>query len=179
MMFSEMFLEQNADQIDYNGKTINSCYSVKEQGIYNIKFSIISTSSDYTQAINIHFIDFEGRVFVNGREHQLSESSFPQLLFSEKEISTVEVKIELQQGSFVICNASDPIGTDEIWYSLYGNCAMIIEKYNDLHYRFYCNDHEYDDDFDDMIFDMRINDEKVKSTGKIRLFDLIKGRLSD
>ena len=33
---------------------------------------------------------------------------------------------------------------------------MIIEKTGKDSYRFYCNDYENDDDFDDLIFDMEI-----------------------
>ena len=35
---------------------------------------------------------------------------------------------------------------------------MIIEKQNNNCYKFYCNDHENDDDFDDLIFEMKILD---------------------
>ena len=38
---------------------------------------------------------------------------------------------------------------------LYGN-AFWMEQLSDNRYRFYCNDHRMDDDFDDLIFDLEI-----------------------
>lgn len=37
----------------------------------------------------------------------------------------------------------------------FGN-AFWIEKLSPTHSRFYCNDHEYDDDFDDLIFEVEV-----------------------
>ena len=38
---------------------------------------------------------------------------------------------------------------------LYAN-AFWIESFSKNHYRFHCNDHQMDDDFDDLIFDLEI-----------------------
>ena len=67
-----------------------------------------------------------------------------------------EIRVILHNGRFIICNGSDLLGDESIWRSLYGGCAMIIEEIGENHYRFYCNDHEIDDDFDDFVFEMEI-----------------------
>ena len=67
-----------------------------------------------------------------------------------------EVSINLVEGDLAIFNASDPLGTGEIWESLFGGCAMIIEEKCDNQFVFYCNDHENDDDFDDLVFELTV-----------------------
>ena len=43
---------------------------------------------------------------------------------------------------------------------LYGN-SFWIEQLSDNQYRFHCNDHKMDDDFDDLIFDLKIEQNDV------------------
>ena len=41
---------------------------------------------------------------------------------------------------------------------------MYIEQIGENKLRFYCNDHEIDDDFDDLIFDMEIMESDLDLT---------------
>lgn len=132
-------------------------FSFDKKGTYILRFSFISSASKYNQAIIFHLISFDGKLFYNGDELEKPKNSFPQLIFSEKFTSNIfEIKIVLNDGDLCICNGSDLLGNGQIWRSLYGGCAMIIEKTGKDSYRFYCNDYENDDDFDDLIFDMEI-----------------------
>ena len=70
------------------------------------------------------------------------------------------MKIELTDGDICICNGSDLLGTKKVWRSLCEGCAMIIENISENHLRFYCNDHENDDDFNDLIFDLEISERE-------------------
>lgn len=68
----------------------------------------------------------------------------------------IEIKLLLEKGHILLCNGSDPIGDKQFCHSLGFGCAMYIEKISDNKYRFHCNDHENDDDFDDLVFEMEI-----------------------
>lgn len=157
MMFSSIFSEQGKFEIEYKGKTINAFYEINKKGKYILKFSFISVSSAFNQAILIHFVDFKGNVSINGDCIKLSDPRFPQLIFPEKETpKEFDVNLILESGNICICNASDPLGTGKIWHSLSKNCAMVIEKLSETKMRCHCNDHEYDEDFDDLVFELEI-----------------------
>lgn len=68
------------------------------------------------------------------------------------------VDINSDNGFITINNCSDSIGTGEFYDSLIEGRAMYIEQIGENKLRFYCNDHEIDDDFDDLIFDMEITE---------------------
>ena len=124
-----------------------------------MKFTFISPSSKYLQAIIIHWDSFKGQLFINGEEVKKPKTRFPQIILDEKYTpKQFEMKVILHSGRFRICNGSDLLGDQKIWRSLYGGCAMIIEEGENNSYTFYCNDHENDDDFDDLIFKMQILD---------------------
>ena len=44
---------------------------------------------------------------------------------------------------------------------LYGN-AFWMDQHSDNRYRFYCNDHKMDDDFDDLVFDLEIESTSIE-----------------
>ena len=157
LMFSEQFSEQKSDEIIYNGKVINRFFRFEQKGTHLLRFSFVNSTSKYTQAIIFHLISFDGKIFYNDKEIEKPKKSFPQIVFSEKSSPNIfELKITLNSGSLYICNGSDLLGNEKTWASLYGGCAMIVENKQKNSYRFYCNDHENDDDFNDLIFDLEI-----------------------
>jgi len=157
MMFSEQFLEQNSHEIEYKGEKVSAYFSFEEKGEHLLKFSFVSSSSKYLQAIIIHWDTFEGQLYIDGKEVKKPKGRFPQTILDEKYAPKhFEVRVVLHSGKFRICNGSDLLGDEKIWRSLYGGCAMIIEAKDENRYMFYCNDHENDDDFDDLIFEMEI-----------------------
>ena len=159
MMFSERFLEQNSDEIEYNGRRVNSYFLFDKKGTHILKFSFVASASKYLQAIIIHWDSFEGEIYIDGKEVKKTNSRFSQTILDEKRTpKEFEIKVVLHSGKFRICNGSDLLGDEKIWRSLYGGCAMIIEEQGNNEYMFYCNDHENDDDFDDLIFKMRVLD---------------------
>ncbi len=156
-MFSEMFLEQNSSVIEYKGKKVNKCFTFDKKGEHILKFSLISSASQFLQAIIIHWSSFEGQLFIDGEEVKKPKRRFPQTILDEKYApKQFEIRVILHSGKFIICNGSDLLGDEKYWNSLYGGCAMIIEEIGENHYRFYCNDYENDDDFDDFVFEMEI-----------------------
>lgn len=157
MMFSEMFAMQNSDVIEYNGKKISSCYTFDKKGEFILNFRFIDCPSSIAQAIIIHWGSFEGEVFINGEKMKKPKGRFPKTIFVEKITpKEFEMRVILRDGKFLICNGSNLFGDNKFWRSLYGWCAMIIEEVGENTLRFYCNDHEEDDDFNDLIFELDI-----------------------
>ena len=52
--FKWMFEEQNATEIEYKGKRISALYRYDKKGKYRLKFTFVSTNSQYEQSIILH-----------------------------------------------------------------------------------------------------------------------------
>ena len=61
--------------------------------------------------------------------------------------------MSVENGGIFFGNASEDKSIPMFRSGSFG-CAFWIEELTENHLRFHCNDHEYDDDFDDFIFDM-------------------------
>ena len=155
--FNVLFEENNSPIIQYQGKTIHRFCNIENSGSFTLKFSNIKRASKNFQAILILFNDCKGKMFIGGQEKELPKGIFPKLLFWEDlSPNSFEISFILESGNIIICNGSDPLGTKERCHYLTKNCAMFIEECAENKLKFFCNDHEYDDDFDDLIFDMEI-----------------------
>lgn len=159
-MISFDALFNRKSEIEYKGKTLVRHFALREAGEYAIRFRFISANSQFNQAIVLHFCDFVGECYLFDQKEKIPKRRFPQIaFFMDTAPKEIEMKICLQEGAVLICNGSDPLGTKEYCRTLWAGCAMYMEKLDEHTYRCYCNDHEYDDDLDDLIFDMRI--EKI------------------
>lgn len=102
---------------------------------------------------------FKGKIFWNGKRLKKERRRFPQIIFEEtwapKEF---ELEIILEEGDIGISNGCLRPTTETITCFVDG-FAMIKEELGEDKFRFYCNDIDWDDDFDDLIFDLEI--EKV------------------
>ena len=78
-------------------------------------------------------------------------------MFNENELSVKDVvlSVHAESGALFLGNASERPEIKTFTCGAFGN-AFWIETIAPNHLRFHCNDHEYDDDFDDLIFDMQI-----------------------
>ena len=145
------------NQIEYKGRTINKYVKLTEPGEYVLRFTIIKNNSPFHQAIVLFFNDFQGEYYLNGAKRPLPKGAFPKENFwTDTMPQTTEVALRIRKGNVVICNGSDPLGTKQICHSLVWGCAIFLEKIGENSFRFNCNDHEIDDDFDDLIFEMEI-----------------------
>lgn len=155
-MIYNIFQKNNFTQVEYKGNIISPYYKFDLVGRHQLKFRFVSCNSKFEQAIVIHYDSFDGEFLLNGKPIQKPESTFPQIVFREATAPREFIlDVALRSGSFRICNGSDLLGDGALWRTLYGGCAMRIES-KDNHHKFYCNDHENDDDFDDLIFEMEI-----------------------
>ena len=77
--FKWMFEEQNATEIEYNGKRISALYRYDKKGKYRLKFTFVSTNSQHEQSIILHLYDFK-KIFWNGKRLK-RKGRFPQIIF--------------------------------------------------------------------------------------------------
>jgi len=144
-------------EIDYKGKIVTRYFKLDIPGEYTIKFRFISKASAFNQAIVLLFNDFVGQYYLFDKEKNLPNIRFQKENFwIETAPDEISVKIHLKEGNIFICNGSDPLGSRQICYTLHMGCAIYIEKISEKVYRFNCNDHENDDDFDDLVFEMEL-----------------------
>lgn len=152
------------DEIEYKGKIISKYFKINRPGDYRIKFTFIKSNSQFNQAIVIFFNDFSGNFFLEEQKYSLPKSRFPKVNYwLDTAPNAFEVRVQFFGGHLLICNGSDPLGNKQVCHSLYFGCAIFIEQIGENKYRFNCNDHENDDDFDDLIFEMEIINENTIS----------------
>lgn len=141
----------------YNGKKVYRCYDVNKPGAYKLKFNFVSSNSIYNQAIALILYQFKGKVRINGVEQKLGKREFMKFHFFEKsEIKSFEVDVELKNGAINICNGTDLDGDFRFTHTLVRGSCFHYEEISKNRFRFYCNDYEPDDDFDDLIFELEI-----------------------
>ena len=158
MYFSSQFAMAKSDVIEYKGKKIHRFFRINNPGDYILKFKFISSNSQFNQAIDIHYGSLKGNMYFLGENITKKKSTFAQAIFFETDISDrcFELNLKLKDGWITICNGSDTDGTKRGCSTMVFGCAMIIEEIKQNHYKFYCNDFENDDDFDDLIFELEI-----------------------
>lgn len=156
--FSSEFALAKSDVIEYKGKKIHRFFKIEKPGEYLLKFKFISSNSQFNQAVDIHYGCLKGNMYFLGENITKKKSTFAQAIFFEDDIASrcFELELTLKDGSITICNGSDTDGTKTGCSTMVFGCAMIIEEIKQNHYKFYCNDFEPDDDFDDLIFELEL-----------------------
>lgn len=155
--FSVLFQEANSPIIDYQGRTVYRFLKCNEPGNYKIIVRSVTSNSDYIQAFIIGILNLNGTVSINGKLYPKPKGKFPQVIIPEQVLaSDINIDIVMNVGSFTMFNGADPFGTGKYFRSLTFGSAIIVTKLDDGWYRVNCNDFENDDDFDDFIFDIKI-----------------------
>lgn len=144
-------------EMEYKGKNIFKSFRFYQKGDFLFKFEYVESNSHLDQAITLHFIDFNGKIFLNGEETKTKNKRFPQINMWEGENkSSFELRLIIDEGFVALANSTQ-VSEGSIYYdSLVFGCAMFYEMLSENKYRFYCNDRDNDDDFDDLIFDLEI-----------------------
>lgn len=172
-------------KIEVDGKVYYRSYRVERQGKYRLVIRIVSIDSEYNQGIAFTFSrtpKFKGTLFLNGQKFVLEKrKQYYVVPVAYPEKNELVMDLDVSDGYFVLANASDylddyPALIDRISQqtgrsreqfransytsgftasNLYGN-AFWVEAISKNLYRFHCNDHRMDDDFDDLIFDLEI-----------------------
>lgn len=160
--FSVLFQEQNSPIIIYNGKIVYRYLRCTKSGEYIFQFRNVKSNSEHMQFFMLHLLKMNGKIFVNDKPILITKTRFPQFAMSEEELRNCHgMKITLTSGQFTICNGEDTSGEGLFADSLIFGAAITIERLDSGWFRFNCNDTENDDDFNDFIFEV-----KVESNGE-------------
>lgn len=166
-----------------NGTIFYRFIRIEKKGNYQLRFKFIKVNSLYKQGIAIGFSKnpvFKGSIHLNGERlekakkrvnYVIEEGMFPNNEFTlsiqnEEEFITLSGasdflgdysglldKVSKLTGKSQLENKSFTSGVTAA--NMYGN-AFWIEVISDKCYRFHCNDHELDDDFDDLVFEFEV-----------------------
>lgn len=142
---------------EFNGKTFYRWHYVKIKGKYTLHFRIVSVNSCHKQGIALFFSDFKGTIFLNGTKLAIPKGRFKHYIFKADSIPNGEFTLDVcaKEGYLYFANASEVPGDNGYECGALG-CAFWIESIGCERSRFHCNDHEYDDDFDDFVFDLEV-----------------------
>ena len=140
-----------------NGRNYYRWHNIRATGDYRLHFRIVQTNSPYKQGIALFLSKFKGTLALNGKRLPVLKGKFAHYIFKEDWFPDGEfmLSVHSEEGNLVIGNASERPEVGSFTCGAFG-CAFWIESLNENTCRFYCNDHEYDEDFDDFVFDMSI-----------------------
>lgn len=170
---------------EFDEKTYYRTYELNRQGKIRLTLRILSIQSKYRQGIAFAFSkkpSFKGGILLNGEPFipQKGQRLFV-IPVSLPEKAEIIMDLDVIEGDISLSNASDFLddypemieGIAQLTgraredfrgntyasgftaANLYGN-AFWIEPISETLYRFHCNDHQLDDDFDDMVFELEI-----------------------
>lgn len=135
---------------------------ISTPGEYRLNLKFISSNSKYIQSIGVCLFKFKGTAKVDGDPVKLGKRTFTSLSFYE-DTAPKQFTVDLNVKAGDVCIFNDAynwwITDDKRPHPLFALPAMIVTKTGPYNYVFHCNDHEYDDDFDDLVFSLDI--EKV------------------
>lgn len=157
MIPTNRFFHRNTETI-YEGKLYSRIHRIiNTEGKYRLHFKFISTNSEYKQHIGLSLYRFKGTVKINGEKVRLGKGEFTGLKFSEDTApKRFYVDVTVESGDVNVFNGADGWRADVENFTPSAVPAMIVEKDGNSSYTFYCNDYVYDDDFDDLVFELRI-----------------------
>jgi len=173
------------ESFEEGGKTFYRSYKIEKRGKFQLKIRIVSINSSYRQAIAFSLSSnppFEGTVLIDGLKFKEEKKKLNYVIpVPLPDKTELLMDLDVSEGYIRLANASDFLddypeiiekiskqtgrSRDEFrgcsytsGFSagfLYGN-SFWIEQCSANCYRFHCNDHQMDDDFDDLIFDLEI-----------------------
>lgn len=166
---------------DLGTRVYRSC-RLDRPGSYELHFRFVEFNSPYRQALQLSFSrdpKFKGKAWLNGEKLPILRKRTESYLFKEDGVPDNEfiIKLDMTEGYISLRNASNLLRKDDdirkrffemtgreldeskaesFTGGRYAN-AFWVEKLENHVYRFHCNDHEMDDDFNDFIFDLQVN----------------------
>lgn len=168
-----------------NGKIFYRSYKIDKSGKFRVIIRVVSINSPYRQAIAFSLSNkpkFKGVLYINGTQFVPEKKQLNYVIpVALPDKSEIVFDLDIVGGYLRLANASDflddyPELIEQISAQtgrsreqfrgcsytsgfaagfLYAN-AFWVEQIPNNRYRFHCNDHKMDDDFDDLIFDLEI-----------------------
>ena len=148
--FQPLFAVAPGQPIEYKGETIYPIDSISVPKKFTLSVRLISTNSEWTQLIGMR-VKKKGYLLCN--EHKGTK-----FFFKETTVPPVfEVSGYAPEERVLVYYAwesPDHLGTPTIDYWVNGGAMKKVVNGNTI--RYYCNDGHFDDDFDDLIFEISI-----------------------
>ena len=145
IIFQDMFMESRGKPIEYNGRTVQMVDKVSIGDAADVRIRFEHISAKWKQGI---YLTTKGHFVVNGDRFDKSI-----VLWQDTAPVTSEFRVNSSDGLLSVKNVWD-MG-DGVMQSWCGGGAMIVEGDAESR-RYLCNDGEFDDDFDDLIFTLEI-----------------------
>ncbi len=145
IIFQDKFMESRGNPIEYNGRTVQMVDKVSIGDGADVRIRFEHISAKWKQGINL---TTTGHFVVNGDRFDKSI-----VLWQDTAPVTSEFRVNSSDGLLSVKNVWD-MG-DGVMQSWHGGGAMIVEGDAESR-RYLCNDGEFDDDFDDLIFTLEI-----------------------
>ena len=142
-----------------NGITYFRWYAFPTKGDYDLTIKFKSTNSPYPQGIWLtRSADFVGTVMQDNVLLPPLKTAIAHYLFKADDYPDRQFTLQVRStaGGIVLANSSQ-LPNSSIWDCAVRGYALWVEKLNENHYRFHCNDHDFDDDYDDLVFDVEIS----------------------
>jgi len=162
--FNYLFGKAKGSIAKYKGEPIYMTYWFNLKGKHTLKFKLIKMNDSAERALLINTGRFTGKIY-NEFNKRIKK---PRGIYGSLDIwgndwkknKEIILKIDLSDGSLGIENGvvkkfgetSEYISAGGYWF------AMKKEQISPTTIRFYCNDTDHEDDFDDLIFDLEILD---------------------
>lgn len=156
-IFSKMFEKTESNFIDYNGKKVIQLDKIESFDKFKITLKLLSTNSQWKQAIaiKIHTGSMTVDNIIKGKYFLFWEDD----LRLEPE-NTVVIYGKTKDNFISVWNAcevihSTPFNSSKCTEAWTMGCAMIKGE-NGV---YYCNDFDLNDDFDDLIFQIKVEEQ--------------------
>ncbi len=150
-----------SNKIEYKGETVYSLYEYNLKGKHTVKFRLIYSNSNEDRGITLSKVNFKGKISYNDESFVELKGAYAAVdIFEPYWKDEKQVTIDLEDGYVGIANGKFTTGGDGVRYLDCGLFwgAMKVEQISEAVTRFYCNDTELEDDFDDLIFEMEVVD---------------------
>ncbi|MEE1038447.1 MAG: hypothetical protein U0K95_04700 [Eubacterium sp.] len=147
--FSELFIEAKGEPIEYMGETLYMSDEIKVKENFVATIELISTNSNYRQGVRI----YTDGIIDSGDGAISKQQIFWEELWTQMKLGPIEIKGKSKNGIFMIWNCCQRDGCIEDWVC---NCAMKKEVISKNEYIYHCNDWQWDEDFDDIVFRVKI-----------------------
>ncbi len=163
-LFEDVYSNNPSNKAD---KSISISCHCHKKGKYILRFTFIEVNSKFFQSLHIGTGEFRGKLKLNGKDElNVSSHVFANHVFWQATApKQFDLEVELEDGYLFIYNGSDQHSTQVAATTFMYGCGIKFEKLSENKLRFHCNDHEEDDDFNDLIFDMEVLDVDAKTDG--------------
>lgn len=150
--FQSAFMKSKGQPILYNGKTLMLADKITVPTKFKLMLCLIAVDSDWEQGIAIKVAKKQGEIFSCLSQQKNHYIHIWQDAFSEhKELQYNVTAKKNQLSVWNIWNCGN--GVTDAWVM---GAAIIKEVISENHFRYYCNDGHPNDDFSDIIFDLKI-----------------------